>query len=895
MKTSRPSLLQTPQHQSFNASLTGLSHQEAEIRLQTYGPNELPGGKNRSFWTILFDVLREPMLLLLLGCGGIYLFLGEPQEALILLTFVVFVILITLHQSTKSERAIEALRDLSSPRTLVIREGISLRIPGNHVVPGDLLVLREGDRIAADATLLDSSHLIVDESLVTGESIPVRKQVASPDRQSRGTTHPGGEDHPFLYSGTLVISGHGLARVTATGIQAEIGKIGLSLNMIENTESLLQIETGKWVQRLAVMGGGLCLIVTLLLGLLHGDWLNGVLAGLTLAMAILPEEFPVIMTIFLAMGAYRLSLINVLTRRSQTIETLGSTTVLCTDKTGTLTENQMRLRALCSNGIVVKGESLKSGIPESHHLLLETAILASQPEPFDPMERELLSMGLQHAVEHIHQDWILQKEYPLTPSLLAMSCVWKSADSEQLIVAAKGSPEAIIDLCHLSPRENSRIQEDINRLAHCGLRVLGVARATSSCLPEIQHDFEFKYVGLVGFEDPLRESVPNAIGLCHSAGIQVVMITGDYSETARHIGNTIGLSKGLVITGAELKGMSNKALQEKLPKVQVFARVVPEQKLRIIQAFQASGAVVGMTGDGVNDAPALKAADIGIAMGQRGTDVAREAADLVLLDDAFESIVSGVRTGRRIFDNLQKAMAYVIAVHIPIAGMSLLPVILEGLTREAWPAVLMPIHIVFLQLIIDPACSLVFEVEPEEHHIMERPPRGPNERLLTRRLILMSLFQGLNALAVVVLAYVYGFTQGLAQEKLRAVVFSTLVLSNLFLLTTNRSWQESFFSVFRKGNKVFWSVTLGTMATLITGLMIPSVSHILHLSAISAKEFLATLLLSMSSIVWFEIYKFIIQRNLQRAKGPSRNASRSKMKHRKHNRRKPSNKSTESQ
>lgn len=833
---------------------------------------------------MLLDVLKEPMLILLLCCGGIYLFLGEPQEALILLVFVVSVILITLHQSTKSERAIEALRDLSSPRALVMREGITLRIPGSHVVPGDLLVLHEGDRIAADATLLDSSHLIVDESLLTGESMPVRKQVLSPEKQNSGNGHPGGEDHPFLYSGTLVVSGNGLARVTATGIHAEIGKIGLSLNMIENSESLLQIETGMWVRRLAVIGAGLCLAVTLLLGFLHGDWLDGVLAGLTLAMAILPEEFPVIMTIFLAMGAYRLSRINVLSRRNQTIETLGSTTVLCTDKTGTLTENRMKLRALCTNGMLIKGEAMKSGIPESHHLLLETAILASQPEPFDPMERELRSMGLQHALDHIHSDWILQKEYPLTPTLLAMTCVWKSTHGEQLTVAAKGSPEAIIDLCHLSPRDSRRIQNDIDRLTHSGLRVLGVARATTACLPEIQHDFEFEYLGLVGFEDPLREKVPSAISVCHSAGVQVVMITGDYPETAKHIGNTIGLSKGAVITGSELNGMSDKVLQEMLPKIGIFARVVPEQKLRIIKAFQDSGAVVGMTGDGVNDAPALKAADIGIAMGQRGTDVAREAADLVLLDDAFESIVSGLKTGRRIFDNLRKAMAYVIAVHIPIAGMSLLPVILEGLTQKAWPAVLMPIHIVFLELIIDPACSVVFEVEPEERGIMNRPPRGRNERLLTRRLILLSLIQGLNALSVVALVYLYAFTQELAQEQLRAIVFSTLVMSNLFLLATNRSWEEGFFSIFRKGNKAFWSVTLGTTTALIIGVTIPSVGHMLHLSAVSAREFLAAFILSMISILWFEIYKFLAKRASLRARKVSvltRNATESQKKHRK--------------
>lgn len=877
----------------MRASHIGLSQRAAQELLLTHGPNELPSGKKRTFWNILVDVMKEPMLLLLLACGGIYLFLGEPEEALILLGFVGIIILITLHQTAKSERALEALRDLSSPRALVIREGTTRRIPGSQVVPGDLLVLQEGDRIAADAVLVDSSHLTVDESLLTGESMPVRKKVGAIGSENPLSAPPGGEDHPFLYSGTLVVSGQGVAHVTATGSNAEIGKIGLSLKTIDTAASPLELETGLWVRRLAIMGAGLCIAVTLLLGFLHSDWVNGILSGLTLAMAILPEEFPVIMTIFLAMGAFRLARINVLSRRNQAIETLGSTTVLCTDKTGTLTENRMRLRALCSDGMVIKGDSLKSGIPESHHHLLESAILASQPEPFDPMERELRSMGLQHAVEHIHQDWILQKEYPLTPSLLAMSCVWKSTDSEHLIVAAKGSPEAIMDLCHLSPKETGRIQADINRMASAGLRVLGVARATSSCLPDIQHEFDFKFVGLVGFEDPVRENVPAAVRLCHTAGIQLVMMTGDYPETARHIGKTTGLPDGLVITGTKLNEMSDEDLEGVLPEVRIFARVIPEQKLRIIRAFQAMGAVVAMTGDGVNDAPALKAANIGIAMGQRGTDVAREAADLVLLDDAFESIISGIRMGRRIFDNLRKAMAYVIAVHIPIAGMSLLPIMLEGMTDQVWPAVLMPIHIVFLELIIDPACSVVFEVEPEESRIMERTPRGRNERLLTRRLLYLSVLQGFFALLVVGLVYLYAVIQALSPDQTRALVFSTLVMSNLFLLATNRSWQENLITGLRKGNMAFWTVFLGTMTALITGIMVPGLGRLLHLSAVSGKAFIAALILSMSSIVWFEIYKFLIRRNASKAVtlgAPMRNASKKKIKHRKPNRRTPFNK-----
>lgn len=843
----------------------GLSHREAEALLEVYGANEVPRGERRVLWTRLIDALREPMLLLLLGCGGLYLLLGEPQDALILLGFVVFILLITLHQTAKSERALEALRDLSSPRAQVIREGIPQRIAGSTVVPGDLLILCEGDRIAADARLLEGHHLLVDESLLTGESMPVRKSAAPPTRPLAHPQCPGGEDHPLLYSGTLVVSGRGLARVTATGVRAEIGKIGLSLKSIENADSRLQVETGLWVRRLALMGAGLCIVVTLLLGFLHDNWLNGILSGLALAMAILPEEFPVIMTIFLAMGAYRLSQINVLSRRNQAIETLGSTTVLCTDKTGTLTENRMRLRAICSNGTVIKGASLKTGVPESHHRLLETAILASQPEPFDPMEQALRTMGLQHAMEHIHQDWLLQKEYPQTPALLAMSCVWKSPDDAQLIVAAKGSPEAIMALCHLSPRECRRIRKTLDQLAHSGLRVLGVARATSRGLPEIQHDFEFRYEGLVGFEDPLRENVPAAVRLCHSAGIRVVMMTGDYPETARHIGNAIGLSEGEVLNGPELNRMSDQTLKQRLSKIRIFARVAPEQKLTIIRALQDSGAVVAMTGDGVNDAPALKAANIGIAMGQRGTDVAREAADLVLLDDAFESIVSGIRTGRRIFENLRKAMAYVIAVHIPIAGMSLLPVVLEGFTGKTWPLVLMPVHIVFLELIIDPACSVVFEVEPEEPGIMERPPRGQDEPLLTRRVIVLSLLQGLNALTVVVLVYFYAFSQAFHSEELRTLVFSALVMTNLFLLASNRSWKESVLSAFRKGNKAFWSVTLGTLTVLATGLMIPDIGQLLHLSGVSGKALLPALGFSVVSIAGFELYKRVTLKNGSRS------------------------------
>lgn len=840
--------------QVIDSSHQGLSHFEASKYLKDHGYNELVGGHARSFWRMLLDVLKEPMLLLLLGCGSTYLLLGEPQEALILLVFVLVVILISLYQEAKTERSLEALRDLSSPRALVIREGEPIRITGREIVPGDLLVLNEGDRIPADAVLIDSSYFAIDESLITGEALPVRKVVWHPDHQQ---TQPGGDDQPYLYSGTLVVSGRGLARVTATGHRSELGKIGTSLVSIVATPTALQKETGRLVLLLALVGATVCVAVAIVFGLLHQDWLNGILSGLTLAMAILPSEFPVVLTIFLALGAFRLSKIRVLTRNSHAIETLGATTVLCTDKTGTLTENRMQLWSLSAAGHYIEGQQLQVEIPESHHGLIETAILASQRDPFDPMERELLSLAQRHATDHIHKEWVLQREYPLTKDLLAMSYAWRIASEAKLLVAAKGAPEAIMDLCHLSDRQTKAITKDINRMAASGLRVLGVARSLSQELPAIQHEFDFEFVGLLGFMDPIRKEVPEAVRLCRTAGIRIVMITGDYPLTAKQIGRQIGLDDGLIVTGDALHQMSDQTLQKVLPTISVFARVIPEQKLRIIRAFQAQGDVVGMTGDGINDAPALKAANIGIAMGQRGTDVAREASDLVLLDDAFDAIVAGVRMGRRIFDNLRKAMAYIIAVHIPIAGMSLLPIVLEAISHRPWPIILMPVHIAFLQLIIDPACSVVFEVEPEEKGIMERKPRRPEERLFGARMLSFSIAQGATALLMAAVIYCYALMNGLSDEVTRGLTFATLVFQNLLLLMANRSWRDGFLKLLRLKNKALRWVFLWTLGTLALSLYLPSLQALFHFARPPAEGLAVAFGCAIGSILWFEIYKCV--------------------------------------
>lgn len=839
----------------FDSSLEGLSHQDAQKRLHQFGCNALPESQTRSFWKILLHVLKEPMLLLLLGCGSIYFVLGEPQEAYVLLGFVQVVILITLYQEVKTERALDALRDLSSPKSFVIRDGVKSQIDSRAIVPGDLLHIAEGDRICADATLIESTHLSVDESLLTGESIPVRKI----DWREGTVRHaPGGDDQPQLYSGTLVVSGHGLARVTATGMTTELGKIGSSLNSIQTTRTALERETGTWVGRLALVGAGLCLSVTIGLGLMHQDWLGGILAGLTLAMAVLPEEFPVVLTIFLAMGAYRLSKVKVLTRRNHAIETLGSANVICTDKTGTLTENRMQLRSLCFNGQAIEDDMLEQGLPESHHLLLETALLASQRDPFDPMERELFAFGRKYAAEHIHEQWQLEKQYPLTRDLLAMSCVWTSDTGEGgYVVATKGAPEAVMDLCHLSGPQMQMIRRDVNQMAERGLRVLGVARAIAKGVTPIQHDFSFQYVGLVGFMDPIRQQVPAAIHLCRTAGIRIMMITGDYPVTAQHIGRQIGLPEGSIVTGEALERMSDKALQTALPKISIFARVVPEQKLRIIQGLQARGDIVAMTGDGVNDAPALKASNIGIAMGKRGTDVAREASDLVLLNDAFDAIVEGIRMGRRIFDNLRKAMAYIIAVHLPIAGISLLPLILESVTQNVWPSVLMPIHIVFLELIIDPACSIVFEVEPDETGIMTSPPRIPGTRLFNYRLLTIAFAQGFVAFLTTGTLYGYAVLSGMSEEVIRSVTFASLVFSNLALLLVNRSWYESLVHSLRIKNAALWWVMSGTLLTLGISLYLPLGHELFHFQKPPPEGVLLAIAGAIASVIWFEIYKAI--------------------------------------
>jgi P-type Ca2+ transporter type 2C len=841
----------------------GLSEDDARRNIEQDGQNELASQEKRGLFAIALEVLREPMFLMLVAAGGLYLLMGEPRDAVMLLGFVFVVMAITIVQARRTERALDALRDLSSPRALVIRDGVQRRIAGREVVRGDLMLLAEGDRVPADAVMLECSNLNVDESLLTGESVPVRKAACSAD-VSTVMGGPGGDGTPWVFSGTLVVKGQGIAEVASIGQATELGKIGMALESVEPGRTLLQRDVDRLVGGVAALGLSMAAVVVLVYGLTRGAWLQATLAGITLAMAMLPEEFPVVLTVFLALGAWRISKSNVLTRRMPAIEMLGAATVLCSDKTGTITQNRMTVRELrTDDGVfVVNGEPL----PEPYHEILEYAVLASPIDPFDPMDTAFKVLGERFLTqtEHLHADWALVKEYPLSERLLALSHVWRSPDGGDYVIAAKGAPEAVADLCHVDAARLATIIERVSSMADEGLRVLGVAHAQFHAvegLPEVQHDFEFEFIGLVGLVDPVREDVPDSVAQARTAGIRVVMITGDYPGTARSIAKDAGLDVGpRIVTGAELDGMDDETLSARIGEVDVFARVVPEQKLRIVRALQARDEVVAMTGDGVNDAPALKAADIGIAMGQRGTDVAREAAALVLTDDAFSSIVRAIRMGRRIYDNLKKAMAYILAVHVPIAGMSLLPVFVSKLLGHDLPLVMMPVHIAFLELIIDPACSVVFEAEREEADIMGRPPRSVNDPLFSRRMIGVSLAQGLIVLVAVLGVYLWAALSGMSEEAVRALAFATIVVGNLGLIFVNRSWTHSVIGGLRHKNRALWFVTAGTLGAIVLLFAFPAARGLFQFAAVPVGDFLIAGAAGLLSVMWFEVYKALRHR-----------------------------------
>jgi Ca2+-transporting ATPase len=763
----------------------GLAGDEAARRLAAEGPNALPGSERQPLWAIVGAVVGEPMFLMLLAAGAVYLALGDRAEAAFLLGFVFVVIGITLAQERRTRRALEALRDLSAPRALVLRGGAEQRIPGREVVRGDVLVLHEGDRVAADALLFEG-QLTLDESLLTGESVPVAKASAGAGAFSRALDVPGAEGSASVFAGTVVTRGVGLALVKATGAATATGRIGGALAATREPPSGLQRASRALVRRLTIAGLALAAALVLLLAWRGGrPLLESLLAGIALAMAILPEEIPVILTVFLALGAWRMSHRQVLTRRIAAVEALGAITVLAVDKTGTLTMNRMTVAELRTPDGAAFAGNAAGPLPEAFHTLAEFAVLATPADPFDPMEKAIQAFGRERlqGTGHLHPDNAPEFRFDLSPEIVAMTLVYPEGEPSRHLLATKGAPEAVADLCHLPEAGREAVRREVAAMAGRGLRVLGVARGrwAGSTLPVSHHEPDFEFLGLLGLHDPPRPEVPAALAECRGAGVRVVMMTGDHPQTAAAIARQVGLGDSPeVLTGAELAALDDEALRVRLREVSICARLQPEHKLRLVRALQADRQVVAMTGDGVNDAPALKAADVGVAMGGRGTDVAREAAALVLLDDSFASIVAAVRQGRRIHDNIARAARFVFAVHLPVIALALVPALLQ------WPALLLPLHIVLLELLIDPACSIVFEAEPEAPDLMTRPPRAPEASPFDAANIADGLAQGAGVAVALLGGQALLLWQGAAADAVRLAVFGALLLALLLLVQANR-------------------------------------------------------------------------------------------------------------
>lgn len=769
----------------------------------------------------------------------LYLIIGNPEDAVLLGSFIVLSIIITTFQEHKSEKAIKALKDLSSPLALVIRESIKTRISARDVVPGDLLVLEEGDRVVADATLIKSSDLLVDESLLTGESEPIEK----------GINH-------FIYSGTMIVRGGGQAIVKSIGLRTEIGKIGKSLYQIDSSESPLQSEIKMLIKRFAFFGISLSLIVCLIYGLIYKNWLDGALSAITLTMALLPEEFTVILTVFMALGVWRISRQHVLTRKASVIETLGSINTLCVDKTGTLTLNKMSLNSLAP--LEPEGDFiLSSNLSLAQKEILHYAVLASEIEPFDPMEKAFHESKKLIESEHqkLFQDYLLIHEYGLSPQFPVVTHIWQKPDTDECLIAIKGSPEAVMNLCQLTLEQKAIIESQIKNMASQGLRLLGVAQArfrkNSSFWPDSVHSFDFEWLGLTGLKDPLRSEVAASVKQCRDAGIRIIMITGDHAITAKAIALQAGIEANKIVSGVEIDSLSNQELQQIVKEVCVFVRIKPDQKLRLVKALQNNHEIVAMTGDGINDAPALKAAHVGISMGQRGTDAAREASSLVLLNDDFSSIVNAIQQGRQIYDNLQKAIVYVVAIHIPIAGAVFIPLVIGA------PPLLSPIHILFLEMIIDPSCAIIFETEQAESNIMKRPPRDLTQKIFSLSNLSMAIIQGIGLMVIVMCLYVGLLHWEYSIEFATTISFGSLVLGNLFLIIVSRSQHMYIFDILKRPNSAqYWIIAI-TICSFLTFTLIPFLKERLRFSELTIDGGFIILFSGLLGLIWYETIKKI--------------------------------------
>ncbi len=789
--------------------MRGLSGAEAVSRLAKFGPNIMPSAPPRKLIGIALGTLREPMFGLLVVAAALYLAIGDLGEGLFVMAGALSAVGLVVFQEARSERALAALREMAEPFARVMRDGVAVLTPSRDLVPGDVLMVGEGERLPADAVLTAGDALSVDESALTGESVPVTKSLASPGNGVDAGAQPGGDGTPYLFSGTMIMRGQGVAIVSQTGERTQLGQIGLSLAGIEQEPTQLQRTTKTLIARLGIMAIAFSLLVAGLYGWLLGDWVGAALSGITLAVGLLPEEFPMVIAIFMALGAWRLATRKMLVRRGAIIETLGATTLLCVDKTGTVTENRMVISELWADGHLLKLDA--SATVDAHVAsLLFAAGRASAVRPVDPMDRAIRTLP-QAASASTNEP---VATFPLRSEMPVFVQAW--AEGALFDFFAKGAPEAVFTLCGMDADARTQHEAVVASLASRGLRVLGVATSAGAASADVMPPHgAFVFAGFVGFEDPVRKDVPEALLLARQAGIDVAMITGDYPATALEIARQAGIAtEPGVLTGTEITSLDAAALSERLKHVRVFARVTPEQKLVLVQAFKQNGEIVAMTGDGVNDAPALEAAHVGIAMGQRGTDMAREAADVVLLDDRFASIIAGVALGRRIFANLRKALTFITAIHVPIAGLALLPLVV-GL-----PPMLMPMHVVLLELIIDPVTSLMFEGAESEKDAMQSKPRKADESIFGVWQVALGVLQGAVVLAFTFAIYWWAIRNGVVEVQARALAFVSLVVANISLAVADAA--GSFGSLFGAQFRMYALTMAAVAAVLVVIFAIPA-------------------------------------------------------------------------
>lgn len=813
-------------------NMEGLSEREAALLLSKFGLNELPAEKKGSLFDSAVKVVREPMILLLILAGVISFVLAERVDGMLLISTVFIIIGISLFQERRTETALSALRSLSAPQALVIRSGKRIRIPTKEVVPGDLIQLLEGDRVPADAEIIDLKYLVLDESLLTGESVPVTKNLGDQ-----------------VFTGTLVVRGHGIAIVRTTGKSTELGRIGSSLSGMKEQLTRLQLSISRIVKGIGI---GALLTVTFVIavyGVTRGNWLEGALAGIAVAMALIPEELPVILTIFMTLGAWRMTKVGVIVRRTATIEALGSVTVLCVDKTGTLTKNEMKIEELK----LLNGDTwnASSAINPEFEELISIGSLATPTVAFDPMDLAFKTLETSNRLASYKS----LSEIPLSKERLIYTHVWQKEN--RVIVAAKGAPEHIARICGLSETQLNSFHDLVATSASHGFRVIAVAKMELS-----ESEFRSKKIDEIGLQflgfsllrDPIRDGVPDAINLCRAAGIRTIMITGDHPATAIAVANEIGIPSSSFMTGEILSQASDSDLRKKVKSVSIFARVTHDHKLRLINALKTNGEIVGMTGDGINDAPALRAADIGIAMGGRGTDVAREASDMIITDDNFVSIVSGIKRGRTIFSNIKKAIIYVIAIHVPIFGMAIIPIL-----NPLWPLVFLPALIAFHEIVIDPAASIVYEVEQSDPEIMNQKPRAATASLISRLDFLYSVLQGLSVFALVAIIYFVSLGNGSSDNRVRSLTFGTLLISNVILIMINRSRDLTIYrTVFKIKNVAAPWIALLAISILLILINVRVFREAFDLELLAISDYLILAGLSYLSLCWTDLRKLLI-------------------------------------